>query len=264
MSKHIFITGGASGIGKELARRYLQAGDKVSLFDLQDGREALTELQAIAQHKSQIHFYNLNIVDNDAVNAAFDQAAQIQTPDIIINSAGICEAITFEQHSNEAFKRIIDVNLYGSRNVSEAAIKQLKSGGQLVLFASMAGLIPCYGYSAYASSKAAVISLAEILRLELKAKGIRVSVVCPPEVETPMVEEERKHRSATTVKMKLMAGHLSLEYAGKAIYTGINAKKFMICPGIRANILWILTKLSPRVITQFITDLMMPKTSDSE
>lgn len=263
MSKHIFIAGGASGIGKDLARRYLKAGHKVSLFDLQDGSQALSELEAVTKNKSQVSFYSLNILDTDAVNAAFAQAAQIQAPDIVINSAGICEAIAFEQHSSDAFKRIIDVNLYGSRNVSEAATKQLKRGGQLVLFASMAGLIPCYGYSAYASSKAAVISLAEILRLELKDKGVCVSVVCPPEVETPMVEEERKHRSDTTVKMKLMAGHLSLEDAGNKIYTGINAKKFMIRPGIRANILWLLTKLSPRIITHFITDLMMPKTSNS-
>lgn len=259
MSKHIFITGGASGMGKDLARRYLQAGHKVSLFDLQDGNQALSELQAIATDKHQVRFYHLNIVDSQAVNDTFAQAAQTQAPNIIINSAGICEAIAFEQHASEAFKRIIDINLYGSRNVSDAAIKQLKSGGQLVLFASMAGLIPCYGYSAYASSKAAVISLAEILRLEQKPKGICVSVVCPPEVETPMIEEERKHRTETTVKMKLMAGHLSLERAGKAIYAGINAKRFMIRPGIRANILWLLTKLSPRVITQFITDLMMPR-----
>lgn len=259
MSKHIFIVGGASGMGKALARHFIQAGHSISLFDIQDGSTALNELQALSQSPNSISFYPLDVCDPQAVDSAFAQAAQVQAPDMIIHTAGICQSIAFSEQSNEAFKRIIEVNLLGTRYVCAAGIKHLRANGQLVLFASMAGQIPCYGYSAYAASKAAVISFAEILRIELKPKGIRLSVVCPPEVETPMIEEERKHRSPVAVRMKLLAGHLSLEYASKKIYAGIERKQFMIIPGVQAKLLGLLTKFSPNGISRFVTDLLMPK-----
>lgn len=255
MAQHVFITGGASGIGKQLTLKYLQQGHSVSLFDVQPADDAIQALiQQTGCSANAVSGYQVDITDAKAVEAVFAQAAQANQPDIVIHCAGICQAVPLTEHSSEHFNLIINVNLIGSRNVAAAGIQQLPDNGHLVLFGSMASFLGCYGYTAYSASKFGVRGLAEVLRIELQPRGIDVSLVCPPEVETPMVENERLHRPKITEAMKMVAGHLNLEEATDDIFQGIAKRKFIIVVGSKAKTLSLVIKYVPDFINRFVTD----------
>ncbi|MDX1816969.1 MAG: SDR family oxidoreductase [Marinobacter sp.] len=253
--KHVFITGGASGIGLQLAREYVGSGCPVTLFDIQPTEAAVEALSAIPGG-GPVRAFRMDVSDPASVRDAFSEAAAAGAPDLVVNCAGICLAAPFEATDDEAYARIIEINLLGSRHVAAAALPHLRAGSQLALIASMAGLVGCYGYSAYCASKYGVVGLAEVLRIELGPRGVAVSVVCPPEVETPMIEEERKNRPKQTATMKKMAGTLPVDYAVAQIRRGIDRRRFMIIPGKRARMLSLTNRLLPGSLTRWLASFL--------
>ncbi|MGQ7269757.1 SDR family oxidoreductase [Marinobacter nauticus] len=258
----VYITGGASGIGLELARSYLRSGAEVTLFDIQPMESAVEGLAAIAGPAS-IRTFAMDVTKPGGVREAFASAAESSPPDLVIHCAGIAIAADFEAIDDDAYARVININLVGTRNVVAGVLPHLKAGSQLVLVASMAGLVGCYGYAAYCASKYGVVGLAEVLRIELATRGIDVSVVCPPEVETPMVEAERLNRPRQTEALKLMAGTLPLNVAVAQIRKGIDRRRFMIIPGWRARGLWFTNKLFPGYWTRTLADYLVSRSSHS-
>ncbi len=93
--------------------------------------------------------------------------------------------------------------------------------------------------------------MAGALRLEYIAKGIEVSAVCPPEVITPMVLEERKTMTAVGAKLKSTAGSLELQPACDAIMKQLKARRFLVIPGVRARLVAITARLFPGVLRWF-------------
>lgn len=252
----IFITGGASGIGLQLAREYARSGCAVTLFDIQSTENAVTELSAIPG-AGLVRAFALDVSDPASVREVFAEAAAEQGPDVVIHCAGICIAAPFDETDDDAYTRLININLLGTRHVAAGVLPHLQAGSQLVFVASMAGLVGCYGYSAYCASKYGVVGLAEVLRIELVSRAIDVSVVCPPEVETPLVVAERKSRPRQTGALKLMAGTLPVEYAVAQIRRGIDRRRFLIIPGKRARGLWFINKALPGALTRRLADYLV-------
>lgn len=243
MTRSTLITGGASGIGLRLAELLAARGDRVTTLD-----RAPAALPGADHHE-------VDVRDADAVRAAVDAAK----PRLVINSAGIQLAKRFPELSEEEFRRLIEVNLIGSRNVAVAAWPHLQRGGHLVLIASLAGLVPNYGYAAYCASKYGVVGLAEVLRLEGRPDGIRVSCVCPPEVETPMVVEERRTMLPPSQALKALAGTMELEPAAQAILKGIDRGDFMIVPGAKARCARLLGRVLPARASHALTDRVVAR-----
>jgi NAD(P)-dependent dehydrogenase (short-subunit alcohol dehydrogenase family) len=240
-----FITGASSGIGRRLGELLTARGDRVVGFD----RDARTD-GAIA----------VDVRDADAVEAAFATAeAQAGPPSLVINSAGIQLGKAFADLTTEEFTRVIEVNLLGSRHVAAAALRRMAPGGHLVLIASLAGLVPNYGYAAYCASKYGVVGLAEVLRLECRPRGIRVSCVCPPEVETPMVDEERRSELAPTRALKDLAGTMALEPAARGILAGIDRGDFLIVPSARARGARNLARFLPARVSHAVSDRVVAR-----
>ena len=254
----VVVTGAGSGLGLRLAEMLGRRGHHLNALDLTlsaDARDTLT--RATSGH---VNFEEVDVRDTAALTHAFARAVENQgTPGLVINCAGVQHAEPFLVQSEEAFTRVVEINLLGSRNVAAAALEHLRPGGHLVLVASMAGLVANYAYAAYCASKFGVVGLAQVLRLEQHARGIDVSVVCPPEVETPMVDDERKTMLAPTRALKEMAGTLELEPAVQAILRGIDARKFMIIPGRRARFTYLLTRALPGRVTRFVTDRVVAR-----
>lgn len=249
------VTGAGSGIGKRLAELLLARGDDVIALDVNFSDHVREQL---AGSRSRVHFEQVDVRDGDAVQQAVDAGvAALGGLNLAINCAGVAIAKSFDETSEEEFRRVVDINLYGSRNLAAAALPHLKSGGQLVLTASMAGFVGNYGYAAYCASKFAVVGLGEVLRIEQKPRGVTVSVVAPPEIVTPMVEEERRSGSQITGKMKQFAGSLELEPAVDAILKGIDARKFLIVPGAKAKQTLAVQRITPRAITHAVSDRLL-------
>lgn len=251
------VTGAGSGIGNRLAELLLTRGDQVIALDVKFTDAAREELAKIGP---AVHFAEVDVRDGDDVTAAVEAGvAAIGAPRLVINSAGVVIAVPFAETNEEAFRRVVDINLYGSRNVAAATLPHLKNGGHLVLIASLAGFVANYGYSAYCASKFGVVGLAEVLRLEEKPNGVDVSVVAPPEVMTPMVEEERRSGSRLTGELKQFAGSMELEPAAKAILKGIDDGGFLIIPSARGRSTRLLNRLTPLKLTHAISDRLLRK-----
>ncbi|MGB0872710.1 MAG: SDR family NAD(P)-dependent oxidoreductase [Solirubrobacterales bacterium] len=254
------ITGAGSGIGKRLAELLIARGDDVIALDVGFSDDARDQLASAGS--GGVHFEEVDVRDVADVKAAVDGgAAVLGAPRLVVNSAGVVTAKPFIDTSEDEFRRVVDINLYGSRNVAAATIPHLEDGGRLVLVASLAGFVANYGYSAYCSSKFGVVGLAEVLRLELKPKGIEVSVVAPPEVVTPMVEEERRSGSKITGELKQFAGSMELEPAAKMILAGIDGGGFLIVPSLRGKATRWLNRFTPLTMTHKISDRMLAKAS---
>jgi len=252
------VTGAGSGIGLRLAELLARRGERLVALDLSFSDAALARLdEAAGGTGGRFEAIEVDVRDGDAVAAAIGRGvAFLGTPTLVINCAGVQDARPFEAIGESEFRRVIDTNLTGSRNVAAVALHVLPRGGRLVLVASLAGLVPNYGYSAYGASKYGVVGMAEALRLESRARGVQVSVVCPPEVETPMVWEERRYAPAPTSRLKGLAGTLELDVAAELILAGIDRGRFMIIPGRRAQMV-ALTRLLPRRLTHLASDLIV-------
>lgn len=250
----VFVTGAGSGIGRRLAELALQSGASVAAFDARP--EGLAELQTRSAAGQRLHTAVADVRDAAALEDVIGAAAdQLGPPDLAINCAGIMVAKPFEELSAEEFDRVIGVNLIGSRNFAAAVLPRMSRGSRLALVASMAGLVPNWSYAAYASSKFGVMGLAEVLRLEYRPRGIRVSVICPPEVETNLVWEERKTMHPVSRALKQTAGTMELNPACDEIFAGLQKGRYLIIPSPRARALAWVSRHVPAPLTQAGVDL---------
>ncbi|MEE2058525.1 SDR family NAD(P)-dependent oxidoreductase [Rhodococcus artemisiae] len=257
-TKTVLITGAGSGLGLRLAELYGERGNAVIALDLRLSSAVRTRLQAATS--GRVHVEEVDVRNGADVVAATDRGvATFGGLNLVVNCAGVQQAAVFDELPEEAFRRIVDINLVGSRNVAAATLRHLGVGGHLVLIASMAGLVPNYSYAAYCASKYGVVGLAEVLRLERHPDRVDVSVVCPPEVDTPMVAEERETMLAPTRALKEMAGTLELESAVRQIITGIDERTFMIIPGRRARFTALLTKILPKRVLHLVSDRVVTR-----
>jgi 3-oxoacyl-[acyl-carrier protein] reductase len=203
-SKVAVITGGASGIGAGLARRFVQEGAKVVICDADDETGAKTAQQI----GGTVYFYKLDISDEEAVNSTvgkiFNEFAKI---DILINNAGITNDKLLLRMTREDWDRVISVNLTGTFLVTKAVIKFMMKQryGRIVNIASVIGLTGNAGQANYAASKAGVIGFTKSCAKELAARNITVNAIAPGFIKTKMTDvlpDEVKENYKKLIPMK--------------------------------------------------------------
>lgn len=253
MWKNAVISGGGSGLGLRMAEECLLAGGRVALLDLNFGEAAMAKLTRAAGGNlaGRVWCFQVDVRKGDEVAKAAASAVQaLGSIDLALNSAGVQYVAEFEKISEETFRRVIEINVMGSRNFAAGVLPHMNPGSQLALIASLAGFTTAYGYTPYNASKYAVVGLAGALRLECVPRGITVSCVCPPEVETPMVDEERKMSPKATAKLKEFAGTLQVEPAVREIIAQLLARKFIVIPGVRARFAYRLARFVPGLLNR--------------
>ena len=170
------VTGAASGMGFATAEMYLSRGWQVLgidvTADLGIAHPALTPLP-------------VDIRDVDAVTAAIDSHAPTEGIDAVANIAGVYPPTTLETYTEDLYRQIFDVNVYGLLNVTRAALPHMAVGSAIVNFASVDAFTVSPGQLLYGASKAAVVMLTKELALELAPRGIRVNGIAPGWVDTP-------------------------------------------------------------------------------
>lgn len=209
--KVVIVTGAASGMGAATARAFAQAGAKVVIVDRNPGlaNPMASEIKADAP------------LVGDVSSSAFCDSVVEETLgrygrlDAVVNAAGIIVRASGENTSDEDWNRIMGVNVSGVFFMCRAAIKAMKprGGGAIVNFGSIWGDLGAAGVAAYCASKGAVHNLTRALALDQAKDGIRINAVCPGEVNTPMLQSERKEpvtpellqRLADTVPMGRLA-----------------------------------------------------------
>jgi NAD(P)-dependent dehydrogenase (short-subunit alcohol dehydrogenase family) len=253
-----FISGGGSGIGLQVAAQLRARGTALAILDLSINDQARERLGGGTG--PAVSFHEVDVTDAGAMVAVSDDAvAAAGAPSLALNSAGIQVSKVFGDLSEERFRQVIDVNLIGSRNFAAAMLPLMSAGGQLALVASLAGIVANYGYAAYNASKFGVVGLAGALRLESKPRGIDVSVICPPEVETPMVADERRTGDPVGLRLKKVSGTLGVEQACDEIVSGLERRKYLIIPGRRARLTHRLAGMLPGLMNR-ASDRMVEQT----
>ena len=243
----VFITGGSSGIGRDMARRLAAEGADIALFNRSAAEDVLAELRAAARQPAQrFASYRADVAQAGSIEAAVRQAvAELGAPDLAINSAGVIHARPLEEASAQDFNRVIDINLKGSCNFAAAVLPHLRPGSHLVFVASLAALTGNFAYTAYCASKFGVRGLAEALRYELKLQGIAVSLCCPGEIMTPMVAQERRAMHPVSAAMKDFAGSSTLDKSVPALLRGIARREFEITDTPKAALTAWLSRHTP-------------------
>jgi 3-dehydrosphinganine reductase len=261
-NKFIYITGGSSGIGLEIAKTFSSLGAHVAVFarNKENLEKAKNNIENQRKSKSQkIYSLQVDVSDNNNVQSKMNTAVkEFGVPDILVSNAGLSSAGYFEDISFDLFDAVIKTNLYGTRNVIAALFPHMKNRDcQIVIVSSGAGLMGLFGYSAYGASKFALVGFAESLRSELNRYNIAVSLVCPPEVDTPGLAMEAKAGVPPVLRVgKSIAGRLKTIPVAKTIVAGISRKKFLIIPGWRMKFLFLNHRLTNGWSTRLTTSLV--------
>ncbi len=185
-----FVTGGANGLGFEMARQFSAKGARVMLADI---REAALEeaLRVLRDMGAQVHAVVCDVsLGEDVARAARETLEVFGRIDLVCNNAGVARAGPAEELLDDDYRWLVDVNLMGVVHGVRAFLPHLKARGHghILNTASVAGLIAVGGMGAYCMTKAAVVAFSECLRLELAQTGIGVSVLCPGFVRTQLHE----------------------------------------------------------------------------
>lgn len=185
------VTGAARGIGLAAAKRLIQDGARVALWDA-DGGALNHALADLGTDGTQVMTVVVDITDESAVIAALrDVTDTLGSPTLLVNSAGIAgPTVPVTEYDTAAWRQVIDVNLTGTFLVSKhtATAMTRQSWGRIVNIASLAGKEGTPNAPAYSASKAGVIALTKSMGKELAATGVLVNCVAPAALDTDMVK----------------------------------------------------------------------------
>jgi len=248
------VTGGASGIGRALAEELAKRGCEVVLADLQIelAEKVASEIRASGGKAKAV---KIDVTDFSAmeqlVQETFKRTGRL---DYIFNNAGIVIGGYVNHYGIEDWNKIVDVNLLGVINGIQAAYKIMiaQGFGHIVNTASMAGLMPGPGNVAYTMTKHAVVGLSKSLRAEAAQMEVRVSVLCPGVVRTPILEGGGKYGKMLIdippeqirrllEKLKPMSPNI---FAKKVLNSVAKNKAIIIVPSWW-KLFWWIDRLSP-------------------
>lgn len=241
------VTGGASGIGRSIAAALVAAGARVVVADV-DATRAESVAAELGEHARA---EAVNVTDSIAVQRMIDETvAREGRLDLLFNNAGIAVFADARDTTLADWNRQIDVNLRGVVHGIVAAYPiMLRQGfGHIVNTASAAGLLPAPATVAYAATKHAVVGLSLTLRAEARSHGVRVSVVCPGLIETPIVHAAKivgptRERILADPRLRLY----SSDRLAAAVLRGVGRNRAVIPFTPEVRIMWALHRLSPRL-----------------
>jgi 3-dehydrosphinganine reductase len=261
--KTILITGASSGLGEALGRRLLEEGADLALAARSEDKlsRLREELRSRARPDQRVEIFPCDVSDPAQTERVVARLVETMgPPDMLINNAGILEEGYFESLPLSTFRKVFDVNYFGALHCTKAVLPHFmqRGAGRIVNIASLGGKIASFGYSAYASSKHALVGLTEVLRLELTPKGIGVTLVCPGEFESPMVEKLNTYRTRENALVTQTVPVLPLATVVEEIVSGLAKERYLIIPGRTARLVELANRWFPSLFRR-ITDGMVAR-----
>jgi len=241
--KIALVTGGASGMGRIIALRLAQQGAKVAVFDLNE-----EGLESVTAESDNISPFKCDVSDQEEVNQRVQEVSdQLGPIDRLVHCAALMPSRALVDDEADSVLRLMQINHGGTVYMVKAVLPAMleRNSGEIILFGSVAGeaLVPKMG--AYCSSKAAINAYTEILANELAKTNIRVHLVMPPAVDTPLVDQTLATDTPGSILEAKKTGRLaSPEKIVDHIEKGIRKGKKIIYPG-EARLLYFWHSLFP-------------------
>ncbi len=250
--KNVFLTGGSSGIGLATAKQLAAAGANVVIFARDAGKLAAALEQIERRRVSAAQRFAcrpLDVADHAAVTAVMDETVEtFGTPDLLINNVGRALPHYFEDVTFEQFDETMRINLYGVWSTTATLVPHMGAGAVVVNVSSMAGFMGVFGLSDYCASKFAVVGFSEALRQELQPRGIAVSVLCPPDTDTPGFAHENLTKPVETMAVSAGAKLMQPDDVARDLIRGIERETFMIVPGGDGKLAYFMKRHAPAVV----------------
>ncbi len=170
--KTALVTGGAKGLGAEIATLASEKGYKVVIFDVIDGG-------AFAKTLKNATSYVVDVTDEKAVEAALEKIGAV--PDVLVNNAGIVSFGLLLDQTIESFRKVVDINMVACFIVARAVARGMvkRGSGAIINITSLNAITPSPGSGAYPAAKAGLAKMTEHMAIEWGPSGVRVNAIAP-------------------------------------------------------------------------------------
>ncbi len=243
----VVITGAAGGIGRALSHRFAKAGARLGLADL-DGQGVNALCEELVSEGTDCIGFGLDVTDETACHRVMDSVAKrFGRLDVLINNAGITHRSAFARTASKVYRRVMEINYFGSLYCTQACLDELiEHKGLIIVISSIAGFSPLLGRTGYAASKHALHGLFDSLRSELREKGVGVTVVCPGFTATNIYKSALDgDGSLTSHPQSTLGASASPESVAEAVFRAATRGKRLIVLSAVGRLTRFLNKFFP-------------------
>lgn len=259
--KVVVVTGGASGIGAAICAKFGNEGAKIGILDFDKKNLALMEKKLRdAGIDAYGRFCDVTSQQqcDTAIKAILTRFGGI---DILVNNAGITQRSTFLNTDLAVYRRIMDVNFFGTLHCTKPALHSLiERKGMIIVTTSIAGIAPLYGRTGYSASKHALHGFFESLRTELADNGVHVMMLCPGFTVTNLQSRALDGKGRLNKDERSMVGkQVSPESVADAVYEGAIKRKPSLILTPVGKLTWIITRIAPSLYEKQMAKKIKPE-----
>jgi NAD(P)-dependent dehydrogenase (short-subunit alcohol dehydrogenase family) len=257
--KVVIVTGGASGVGRQLSKTLAGGGAVVVVADinLEGANKTVSEIKAARGNATAVE---LDVTKEPDFKKLVEKTVkEHKRLDMIFNNAGIIVVGDMRDVTIKHFHRIVDVNLWGTINGTMSAYPvMVKQGfGHIVNIASVAGLVPYPTGVPYGTTKHAIVGLSTSLRAEGKSLGVKVSVVCPGNIKSNIYKDGTILKAGwEDIMAHLPVAMMDTEKAVDKILSGVRKNKAIIVFPLDASIIWMLNRIKPGLLNPILKKMV--------
>lgn len=247
--KNVVVTGGSSGIGFAIAKEFARRGSRLYLIARDLARlEASADWLRNHYQTNAVEVFSANISDDRRIREIMEEIGdRFGGIHVLILNAGITVRGKFEDVKLKKLKKVMKVNYWGTVICLKAALPYLKKekDAQIGLVSSVAGYVGFFGYSGYAPTKFALNGLAECLRMEL---DVPLTIIYPPDTQTPMLEKEHEHDLPETKAISKRAKVMQPGQVASKLVKGMQKEKFEVYCNTESRLIHFLRGFWPGML----------------
>ena len=239
--KTVIVTGGSRGIGKAIVYAFANAGYNVILNYNRSEQSAKDIVNDLKDCKGIVEMYKADVANREEVDSMIEYVTkEFGNIDVVVNNAGISHVGLFSDIEEEEFRKVMDVNLMGVFNVTQAALKACmlrEKNGSIINISSIWGLTGASCEVAYSASKAAVVGLTKGLAKELAPSNITVNAIAPGAIATDMIYKEYSEKDIELIEKDIPMGRLGtpIEIANLSLYLASDNARYITGQVISPN-----------------------------